>query len=109
MAEPCTVYVVWHDNRSGCKTRVERDFDDITWGDAHGITRTISGMELAVRMMKMFAEFDASIYHPGSYLCHAMDGLGLQDLMPSIYVRRDNQTVGHWYVTKEFIEQKTED
>ncbi len=80
---------------------MERSFDDITWSDAHGITRTISGMELAVRMMKMFAEFYASIYHPGSYLCHAMDGLGLKNLMPSIYVRRDNQTVGHWYITEE--------
>ena len=94
-------YVIWHEERGQDRKRVERNFDDMTWSDAHSITRTILGMELAVRMMKVFAEFDASIYYPGSYLCHSMDGLGLKNLVPSIYVRRDNQTVGHWYITEE--------
>lgn len=94
-------YIIWHDDRAGHKTRMERDFDDITWSDADGVTKTVPGMEFAVRIMTLFAEFDASIYHPGSYLCHSMDGLGLRGLMPSIYVRRDNKTVGHWCITEE--------
>ena len=105
MAKSCTVYVVWHKPRVGPKTRVERNFADITW-DARGVTKTISGMEFAKRMMTMFAEFHAPIYHPGSYLSHAKDGLGLNDLMPSIYVRLDNQTMDHWYVSREVIEQE---